>query len=203
MTKGNNELHLTYVPGRVQSLNALEGHQQLDMTSLNVRFDPPGAPPLHLVILMASDSPAHSVTPNANSASSAATKTTSARSKPFSTPFPANFKHSDKLNGFMGKALDKLRDLNLDGGVGAPYAVDDADRAIVDAPPGPHRDSFKRGGVDEVARRFALQAYMWQAFTAEQMRRHGLGRRAFNLDDSAADNTSSVRLEEGARVHRL
>lgn len=50
----------------------------------------------------------------------------------------------------------------------------------VDCPP-------ERRGIDDsfeaVKRKLALQVYTWQAYTAEQMRRHRFGRRAFRLDE--------------------
>jgi Putative peptidase family len=62
---------------------------------------------------------------------------------------------------------------------------DDADRALVDAPPGEQKERLRH--LEEVQQRFALQAYLWQAFHAEQMRRMGLGRRTFALDDAHSD----------------
>lgn len=74
--------------------------------------------------------------------------------------------------------------------VDSVHGHDDADRALVDAPPGEQRERLR--SLEEVQRRFALQAYLWQAFHAEQMRRMALGRRTFALDDADSDETGDV-----------
>ncbi|KAI9091272.1 putative peptidase family-domain-containing protein [Phlyctochytrium arcticum] len=51
-----------------------------------------------------------------------------------------------------------------------------------------------QAGIDfrkEAFRRFRMSAYMWQAFTAEQMWRSGFGRRTFRLDESLLPDTLS------------
>ncbi|SPO35117.1 uncharacterized protein PSFLO_00588 [Pseudozyma flocculosa] len=158
--------------------------------SLEVVFVQPRSPPLHLAIIAAADSPVwHN----------------DGRQAPSGPPPPPAPDRSSKpaaksMRGFMAKTMDKLRDLDLDRP--RPTAHD---AAIVDAPPGPRREALKSGGLAEVKRRFALQAYLWQAFHAEQMRRHNLGRRSFQLDDSASDSSPQIRrsIETMPRIHLL
>ncbi|PWN47633.1 hypothetical protein IE53DRAFT_320891 [Violaceomyces palustris] len=52
---------------------------------------------------------------------------------------------------------------------------------------GKRRELLRSAGLSEVKKRIAIQAYLWQAFHAEQMRRHNLGRRTFPLDDGHTD----------------
>ncbi|KAL6852806.1 hypothetical protein ACO1O0_007354 [Amphichorda felina] len=45
-----------------------------------------------------------------------------------------------------------------------------------------------------------MAAYLWQAFTAEQMRRHNLGRRTFRFDEEWTSGTSNNRDQEHGRM---
>jgi hypothetical protein len=63
---------------------------------------------------------------------------------------------------------------------------------LIDCPP------LKRGGVssahaslEAAVSKFRMTAYMWQAFTAEDMRSKGLGRRAFRLEEDWVSDTVS------------
>ena len=63
---------------------------------------------------------------------------------------------------------------------------------LIDCPPA------KRGGVssahaslEAAVAKFRMTAYMWQAFTAEDMRSKGLGRRAFRLEEEWVSDTVS------------
>ncbi|CAO1615718.1 unnamed protein product [Sympodiomycopsis kandeliae] len=62
---------------------------------------------------------------------------------------------------------------------------------LVDCPPGPIRNHLREKGIDAIRRRLALQAYLWQAFYAEQMFRHGFGVRSINLYEHAEDSVST------------
>ncbi|CAN8104763.1 unnamed protein product [Discula destructiva] len=74
-----------------------------------------------------------------------------------------------------------------------------------DAPP----ERAKREGNDlEVAvRKFRMAAYLWQAFTAEQMNRNKFGRRTFRFEEEWTQGTTCARdheqgrLRNEARVH--
>ncbi|KKA28044.1 hypothetical protein TD95_001537 [Thielaviopsis punctulata] len=74
-----------------------------------------------------------------------------------------------------------------------------------DCPP----DRAQREGNDlEVAvRKFRMSAYLWQAFTAEQMRRNRFGRRVFRFDEEWTSGSASSRDKEHgtmrseARIH--
>lgn len=76
----------------------------------------------------------------------------------------------------------------------------------VDAPPDRRAE---HADLEVVRRKFALQAYTWQAFTAEQMLRHRLGRRSFRLaesipsTDGSSGGGSDVDIAELASVHIL
>ncbi|CDS82189.1 related to RSC2-member of RSC complex [Sporisorium scitamineum] len=158
--------------------------------NLNVTYDRPRtAPPLHLAIIAACDSPVWQ---------NDGRKPPSLPSRPSQSSNGASGKE-DKLSRFLTKAMDKL---DLASGT-QDASMDEQHRAIVDTPPGPRREAFRAGGVAEVKRRVALQAYLWQAFHAEQMRRHGMGRRAFQLDDEASFAQGERSLELLPRVHLL
>jgi hypothetical protein len=62
-------------------------------------------------------------------------------------------------------------------------------------------------GLDVATRKFRMAAYLWQAFTAEQMWRHKMGRRAFRFDEEWQTGTSNQRdwqlgtMRNEAKVH--
>jgi hypothetical protein len=58
-----------------------------------------------------------------------------------------------------------------------------------DAPPS--RMTTEGNGLDLAVKKFRMAAYLWQAFTGEQMNRHGFGRRCFRLEDSWEPGTLS------------
>lgn len=186
LTPGNNDLVFNW---------SVTGSDDRGAETVRVMYDrPTTAPPVHLAIVAASDSPVwHNDGRNPPSV----------RRKP--TTQPASHAKGDKMSRFLSKAMDKLDLASAAQG----ETLNDGDRAIVDAPPGPRREALKFGGLAEVKRRIALQAYLWQAFHAEQMRRHGMGRRAFQLDDAYSDPTpgSSIQgeraLELLPRIHLL
>ncbi|EST07704.1 hypothetical protein PSEUBRA_002801 [Kalmanozyma brasiliensis GHG001] len=156
--------------------------------TIPISYDrPKGAPPLHLAIVAACDSPVWI---------NGGRKPPTVPVKPGQQPSSPSAK-GDKVSRFLNRAMDKL-----DLGSGTD-AVAETDRAIVDTPPGPRREAFRLGGLVEVKRRIALQAYLWQAFHAEQMRRHGMGRRAFQLDDEEAFAKGERSLELLPRIHLL
>ncbi|KAJ2988088.1 hypothetical protein NUW58_g4159 [Xylaria curta] len=61
--------------------------------------------------------------------------------------------------------------------------------------------------LDVAIRKFRTAAYLWQSFTAEQMEKNGLGRRAFRFDEEWINGTSHPRdfyehtMRSEARVH--
>lgn len=77
--------------------------------------------------------------------------------------------------------------------------------AVYDAVP--TRAEREGNGVALAVRKFRMAAYLWQAFTAEQMHRNRLGRRAFRFEEEWTQGTANIRdLESGtmrseARVH--
>ncbi len=77
------------------------------------------------------------------------------------------------------------------------------DPALIDWPPGLRQRSSQPGGLREVKRRFALQAYLWQAIHAEQMHVRGLQRRAFQLDDKESDPTPGLSSPEHRSLELL
>src|SRR5205814_365071 len=46
----------------------------------------------------------------------------------------------------------------------------------------PDRVQREGNGLDVAVRKFKMAAYLWQAFTGEQMNRNGFGRRCFRFD---------------------
>ncbi|OAL54829.1 zinc metallo protein-like proteinase [Pyrenochaeta sp. DS3sAY3a] len=58
-----------------------------------------------------------------------------------------------------------------------------------DAPP--ERMQREGNGLDLAIKKFRMAAYLWQAFTGEQMKRYGFGRRCFRFEDSWEPGTLS------------
>ncbi|CBQ71972.1 conserved hypothetical protein [Sporisorium reilianum SRZ2] len=181
LSPGPNELRFEW---------SISGSNETGRYTVTVTYDRPRtAPPLHLAIIAACDSPVWQ---------NDGRKPPSIPNRPNQPSNGAPAKE-DKLSRFLTKAMDKL-----DLASSTPAAsLDEQHRAIVDTPPGPRREAFRSSGVAEVKRRMALQAYLWQAFHAEQMRRHGMGRRAFQLDDEAAFAQGQRSLELLPRIHLL
>ncbi|KAI9697146.1 MAG: hypothetical protein M1820_007881 [Bogoriella megaspora] len=65
---------------------------------------------------------------------------------------------------------------------------------LIDCPAGRYGGiSSTHASLDAAITKFRLTAYMWQAFTAEDMRRKGLGRRSFRFNEEwACDTVSSA-----------
>ncbi|KAH0441175.1 zinc metalloproteinase [Colletotrichum camelliae] len=83
---------------------------------------------------------------------------------------------------------------------------------LIDCPPSKYgRLSTAHSSLDAAVAKMRMAAYMWQAFTAEDMRMKGLGRRSFRLEDEfTADTTSqsfmtiddsAPRMRSTAKVH--
>ncbi|KAI0121657.1 putative peptidase family-domain-containing protein [Xylariales sp. AK1849] len=71
----------------------------------------------------------------------------------------------------------------------------------------PTRIEREGNGVDTAVRKFRMAAYLWQAFTAEQMFRNKFGRRAFRFEEEWTTGTSNQRdremgtMRSEARIH--
>ncbi|KAL2194553.1 putative peptidase family-domain-containing protein [Corynascus similis CBS 632.67] len=71
----------------------------------------------------------------------------------------------------------------------------------------PARIEREGNGLDTAVRKFRMAAYLWQAFTAEQMSRNKLGRRAFRFEEEWTAGSANLRdrqsgtLRSEARVH--
>ncbi|KND93338.1 putative zinc metalloproteinase [Tolypocladium ophioglossoides CBS 100239] len=71
----------------------------------------------------------------------------------------------------------------------------------------PARAEREGNGLETAIRKFRMAAYLWQAFTAEQMWRHRLGRRVFRFEEEWTLGSSNYRDRENgimrseARVH--
>ncbi|WYZ34356.1 hypothetical protein EsH8_I_000632 [Colletotrichum jinshuiense] len=71
----------------------------------------------------------------------------------------------------------------------------------------PTRIEREGNGLDTAVRKFRMAAYLWQAFTAEQMWRNKFGRRVFRFEEEWITGTSNQRdrengtLRSEARVH--
>ncbi|KAL9937721.1 hypothetical protein V8E36_003266 [Tilletia maclaganii] len=152
-------------------------------------------PPLRIAILLAKDSPVYDNESIPTTTSAAHPPTTTHRPHPEATPLPASAQTTDNTNHSQPSQ---------------PHTVTDASpspRPLVDCPPGPIRDKILAGGIKEVQRRVATQAYCWQAFYAEQMHRHHLGRRSFRFEEQPVDEElvakGELKLEDLLQVHLL
>ena len=71
----------------------------------------------------------------------------------------------------------------------------------------PERMRREGNGLDTAIRKFRMAAYLWQAFTAEQMYRNGLGRRCFRFEEEwqtgslTARDIESCQMRNEAKVH--
>jgi hypothetical protein len=71
----------------------------------------------------------------------------------------------------------------------------------------PARVEKEGNGLETAIRKFRMAAYLWQAFTAEQMHRNKLGRRVFRMEEEWVTGTSNYRdrengtLRSEAKVH--
>lgn len=78
-------------------------------------------------------------------------------------------------------------------------------RATFDAVPA--RVEHEGNGLDTAIRKFRMAAYLWQAFTAEQMWRNKFGRRAFRFEEEWTTGTANMRdrelgtMRSEARIH--
>lgn len=60
----------------------------------------------------------------------------------------------------------------------------------------PARTEKEGNGLETAIRKFRMAAYLWQAFTAEQMFRNKLGRRVFRMEEEWVTGTSNYRDRE-------
>ena len=67
-----------------------------------------------------------------------------------------------------------------------------------DAPP--ERTKREGNNLDVAIRKYRMAAHLWQAFTAEQMYRHGFGRRCFRFEEEWQLGTLSCRDFESGRM---
>nr|POE48828.1 putative zinc metalloproteinase [Quercus suber] len=71
----------------------------------------------------------------------------------------------------------------------------------------PERIQREGNGLDTAIRKFRMAAYLWQAFTAEQMQRYGFGRRCYRYEEEWQPGTLSwTDMEQGtmrneAKIH--
>lgn len=71
----------------------------------------------------------------------------------------------------------------------------------------PDRVKGEGNGIETAIKKFRMAGYLWQAFTGEQMNRHGFGRRCFRFDEDWQPGTASSRdaasgtLRNEAKVH--
>ncbi|CAD6892204.1 unnamed protein product [Tilletia controversa] len=162
---------------------------------LPLKYEPQDVPPLRIVILLAKDSPVD-IEPTATVSPTAVAPTTTHTPFPEATPMP-KMPNTSSNKSEDGPART----------VGEQEGPSTGPQPLVDCPPGPIRDKILAGGIKEIQRRVAVQAYCWQAFYAEQMHRHRLGRRSFRLEEhprseNGEDNTKEpVRLEDLLVVH--
>jgi hypothetical protein len=60
----------------------------------------------------------------------------------------------------------------------------------------PARIEKEGNGLETAIRKFRMAAYLWQAFTAEQMYRNKFGRRVFRIEEEWVTGTSNYRDRE-------
>lgn len=71
----------------------------------------------------------------------------------------------------------------------------------------PQRAQSEGNGLDTAIRKFRMAAYLWQAFTGEQMSRQGFGRRCFRYEEEWTEGSLSVsdrqsgRMRNEAKIH--
>lgn len=71
----------------------------------------------------------------------------------------------------------------------------------------PARIEREGNGLETAVRKFRMAAYLWQAYTTEQMRRNSFGRRCFRFDEEWTQGTSNYRdremgtMRSEARIH--
>jgi len=64
----------------------------------------------------------------------------------------------------------------------------------------PARIEKEGNGLETAIRKFRMAAYLWQAFTAEQMFRNKLGRRVFRIEEEWVTGTSNYRDRENGTM---
>lgn len=64
----------------------------------------------------------------------------------------------------------------------------------------PERKAREGNGLDTAIRKFKMAAYLWQAFTGEQMNRNALGRRCFRFEEEWQRGTLSARDAEAGTM---
>jgi len=66
-----------------------------------------------------------------------------------------------------------------------------------------YKDEYSVNGLDKAIEKLRCVAYMWQAFTSEQMNRQGFGRRTFRLEECWLEDTmlQSRELSSTAKVY--
>ena len=64
----------------------------------------------------------------------------------------------------------------------------------------PDRKEKEGNGLETAIRKFRMAAYLWQAFTGEQMNRNGFGRRCFRYEESWQQSTLSIRDMENRQM---
>ncbi|KAF2100021.1 hypothetical protein NA57DRAFT_75524 [Rhizodiscina lignyota] len=71
----------------------------------------------------------------------------------------------------------------------------------------PQRAQAEGHSLDTAIRKFRMAAYLWQAFTGEQMSRAGFGRRCFRYEEEWTDGTTSIsdrqtgKMRNEAKIH--
>ncbi|KAL8909301.1 MAG: hypothetical protein Q9207_000311 [Kuettlingeria erythrocarpa] len=64
----------------------------------------------------------------------------------------------------------------------------------------PERIQREGNGLDAATRKFRMAAYLWQAFTGEQMYRNGFGRRCFRFEEEWQSGTLTFRDRESGQM---
>lgn len=173
------------------SCRSVDGRDLGDSMEVNVTYqEVVNAPRLRILCLFSKDSPAL-----ANPARSSSSSTSSR---------PAQSDNgSSSLSSFLKRTTDKLSKMDL---ASSSQAFSPQDRACIDTPPGPIRAHLRQHGRDAIRRRLAIQGYMWQAWHAEQMQRHGFGHRTFALSEKSEQEAISnghINLAELADIRFL
>ena len=71
----------------------------------------------------------------------------------------------------------------------------------------PERKQREGNGLETAVRKFKMAAYLWQAFTGEQMNRNNFGRRCFRLEEEWQPGSLSQRdaetpsMRNEAKIH--
>lgn len=174
---GHNKLRL--------SCRSPDGRDLGDSTQLSLEYRETTAPRLRIVCLFSKDSPGL-VNPSRPASDNQSVR-------------PQESTNGGGARNLLKKTTDRFAKMRV--------TAETTERACIDCPPGAVRSHLLDHGRESIRRRLAIQGYMWQAWHAEQMHRHGFGHRTFALAErserEATDTNGHIDLAELADIRYL